>query len=245
MRRRHAAAGLALSALMLSGCASNDAPVTVYKPPIEMGQLAPDLTAPDNSFALLSDAQTEGRFSCPLAIAMLQPGSDVDGGQLQLVAPQPREQSNWTETMRGMRMLRCLMFLTPHSIAPEPQSLPVLCAAARRVGAPLLVVYARNGLGPNEAEVLGVLYDTGSQQAIATVHASAHFPIYDDGVEISPQNEEGDLREIDARYQAQRRFERHVREVVRQLAHRDTPPATTQPSKWDRPFIERWWIHRD
>jgi hypothetical protein len=24
--------------------------------------------------------------------------------------------------------------------------------------------------------------------------------------------------------------------------HRDTPPTTTQPNKWQQPFIERWWI---
>lgn len=230
---------LALTLACLAGCAK--APQVVYEPPVSMDDLAPGLSAPDNNYALLGDMQTSGRFACPLAIAKFASRDHDDGPQIDLVAARPREQAYWTEQLRGIAAVREVIFLSPLTTRPNGSGVPNLCATARRLGAPLLLVYAPNGLGPNSAQVFGVLWDTAAVQPLATLHASSQI-LDDDGQEESPNDERGDHRDQDARYQAQRSFEHHLFACLRELIERDTPAPTTQPHRWEKPLVERWWI---
>ena len=226
--------------LLLSGCHERHA--ASYDRPIRMDDLAPGLSAPENSFVLLADAHTEGRFACPIAIAKFEPATENGSEGLTLVPLQSHEQAYWTEQMRGVAAVQELVFLRPRSTRPEGQSLTALCDAAKRLGAPLLLIYATSGFGPNSARVLGVLYDTETRQPLATLGASSII-LDAEGEEISPASERGDHRNGDARYLAQREFEGHALACLRELIHRDSRPTTTQPHRWSQPFIERWWIH--
>ncbi len=233
-----------LAAVVAGGCGGKQEHVVTYAPPVEMGELAAGLNAPSNSYALVTDQTTEGRFACALAIARL--GAAVDGdNQAALVVPtQPNEQAFWSEQMRGIPAIRELVFLSPRSTRADGPSAPDICNAAQRVGAALLLIYATNTLGPNSAEVLGALYDTKSRTVLATLHASATF-IGAEGQQESPDPLEGDHRDEDARYQAQRKFEGYALACLRDLMQRDHKPTATQPhDAWLKPFNERWWIPR-
>ena len=229
------------AALLLGACHSRHA--VRSERPIRMDDLAPGLSAPEDSFALLTDSHTTGRFACPVAVAKFVPPDADSAAGLSLVSLPPNEQAYWTEQMRGVAAVQELIFLRPRSTKPEGQSLAVLCAASKRLGAPLLLVYAASGCGPNSARVLGVLYDSETCQPLATLGAASRI-LDPEGEEVSPNAERGDHRRNDARYLAQREFEEHALACLRELIQRDAPNTTTQPNRWNQPFIERWWVHQ-
>lgn len=233
------AAPLTVTLLLWTGCARGPREVA-YQPPLEMDDLIAGLPTPDNTFTLLSDAQTTGRFSCSLAIARLAPRDDETDSRLAYRATRPNEEAYWTEQMRGVSAIREVFFISPFSTRLKGQQIEGLCDAAVRLEAPLLLVYAANGLGPNSAEVLGVLYETQTRQTLATLHAAARI-LNEDGEEVSPDGKKGDQRDEDARFQAQRRFEAQALACMRELIELDTPPPSTQPHEW-RPLIEHWLI---
>jgi hypothetical protein len=225
----------------LAGC--HEKKQIAYWPAVRMDDLAAGAPVPNGDFVLLVDQQTEGRFGCMLAIAKLVPGTDQTAGVLALASLHPNEEAYWAEQMRGVAAIQKLVFLRPRSIRPEEQSTATLCDTAVRLGAPLLLVYAPGESGPNSAEVLGVLYDAGSQQIIATLRAASQR-LNAKGEEVAPDRKRGDQRDHDAHYQAQREFESHTLACLRELMHRDSKPTTTQPNRWEQPFFERWWLWR-
>lgn len=232
---------LMLTAGALSGCARKHHEIA-YEPARGMENLAPGLAAPENGFMLLADQQTDGRFACGLAVAKLIPCEDPQSSGLLLVPMHPNEEACWTEQLRGVDAVRDLEFIRPLSTRPEGQSTADLCQAARRVQATLLLVYAPSRPSANSAQVVGVLYDSATEQALATLRASSRI-LDEHAEEVAPDHKRGDQRGNDARYQAQHAFEAHALACLRELIHRDSQPTTTQPHRWQQPFIERWWQH--
>lgn len=231
---------LIVAASGLPSCA--DKPHMVYEPPIMIEDLVPGVTVPENTYALLTDDRSAGRFACALAIAKFAPRENGDGAyHLEFEATRPSEQAYWVQQFRGVSAVQGLTFLSPLSVRPEGPTLENLCATALRLGAPLLLVYAPNGLGPNSAQVLGVLLDARTGRPLGTMHAASQFLNYE-GIEESVEDLPGDRRIVDARYQAQRSFEEHVLACVRNLIHTDGPPPTTQPHEWQKELAERWWV---
>lgn len=231
---------LVAATLIVGGCQRSHDDVT-YEPPISMRDLAGRLPVPNNGYQLLSERQTEGRFACPVAVAKFSSDERNNGNPLHFVEMKPNEEAYWAQEFRGVRHVSYVYFLRPKTTRPEGYRLEALCAAARRLEIPLLLVYAPNGLGPNSAQVFGVLYDTETGDTLATLHASSCI-LNEDGEEKSPNDERGDRRHVDARFQAQREFERYAMDALRQLIFQDQPPATTQPHEWRTPYFERWWV---
>lgn len=241
-----------LIAALLCGCAvkTRHAPV-VFDPPSRVADLAADLGAADTAppadgYRLLAPAESVGRFTCDLAVAEFawQPATGGGDAKLALVTPALDEQAYWSQRFRGVTQIRGLIFLTPTAVRLDGSGIPQLCAAAQRLQAALLIVYVRSGTGPNAADVSGIVYDTARAAALATIHAREAIVVQvkkDDNPD-SPNELKGDYRNIDARYQVQRRFEDHAFACVRDLIHGDNPPPTTQPHDWQQPFVERWWI---
>ena len=178
-------------------------------------------------------------IASPPVVAPLRP--EAWPLELALRPLRAMEEACWTERMRGVRALRDVIFLSPRSTKIEGQTPAALCAAAHRLGANLLVVYAASGLGTNSAQSVGILYDTPTATPLATIYATARI-LDAEGVESSPNPRIGDHRRDDARYQAQRRFEGYVEAALRELVARDQPSPSTQPSRWQTPLNERWWL---
>ena len=228
-----------IASLVCLGC--HGRPPAVYEPPLDLARLAPGLQPPDNSYCLLADVHTAGRFACPLAIAEFRPQGPENDQQLVLQNPLPAEEACWTEQVRGVNAIRDVIFLRPLNVRPEEASTALLCAGAQRLGAPLLLVYVPNRVGPNSAQVLGVMYDTASAQPLATLHASSTI-LNEKGREVATDRQRGDHRRTDAQYQAQRAFEGHALACLREMIHLDSSPPTTQPHRWQQPLAERWWV---
>ncbi len=255
--------GFASGLVLLAACRQKQTFVA-YEPVVEIGDLAADLAVPASGYALTAPEGSVGRFPCSLAIARLAPRDETRGAPAAETEPvppadpaalragtwppdltlrplRPMDEAAWTERLRGLRALRDVIFLSPRSTKLEGQTPAALCAAAHRLGANLLVVYAASGLGANSAQSVGVLYDTPSATPLATIYASARI-LDAEGVESSPNPRPGDHRRDDARYQAQRQFEGYVEAALRELMARDRPPPSTQPSRWQTPPHERWWL---
>jgi len=231
---------LAWATLLLCGCAAR--PPVVPERRIEMRELAADLQPVENDYRLLVREQTLGRFGCGLAIGKLAAGGQA--GTMTLVQPAPAEEARWANAVCGLSPLRDLQFLSPVSLRPREPDAEALCAAADALGASLLLLYAPNRYGPNSAQVLGVLYETDTRRPIAALHASASF-LDEQGVEVAPDKERGDRREVDAQYQASRAFEHHLLRCLDELIRSDSPAPTTEPHRWATPPAQRWWLPRD
>ena len=235
---------LLVSLVLGTGCSPDRPSEVTYEPRIEMQDLVVGLPLPNNEYKLLVDERTEGRFACPVAVAKFvspNPGDGSATSELVFERMRDREQAYWAERMRGMDAIQYMLFISPRSTAPEGQGIEALCKTASDLGAPLLIVYTPNGYGPNSAQVLGAMYNTAECRPLATLHASDRI-LDDEGAEVSPNDERGDHRDIDARYQAQRAFEKHAMACLRELTHHDARGSTTQPHNWHQPYIERWWI---
>nr|HPM25198.1 hypothetical protein [Phycisphaerae bacterium] len=135
--------GIALALLTMlglwAGCHESQPQLTV-EPRLDMSDLAAGLSSVESGFTLLADQQTEGRFSCALAIAKFVASDNGQHGALEFVTLQPNEESYWLEQMRGVLAVQELVFLRPRTTRPEGQSVAALCDAARRLKAPLLLV---------------------------------------------------------------------------------------------------------
>jgi hypothetical protein len=233
--------GFALAAwIALAGCACSEKRPVVYTPPRVVAQFAPGLTMPDNGYHVLADVHTEGRFACPLAVAKFAPPPNA-ALPFVPIPTRPEEEAYWTEQLRGVTAIREVIFMRSLDARPDEATVATLCAAAQRKQAPLLLTYLPDPLGPNSAQILGVVYDTASAQPLATLHAAVRF-VDEHGIEASPNKKKGDHRAIDGRYQAQRAFEVQALACLRDMIHLDVAPPTTQPHHWQQPLTERWWI---
>jgi hypothetical protein len=226
--------------LLAIGCADSE-PVIEYEPPIKLDDLAPGLPRSENDYVLLTDEHTVARFAATLAIAKFVPHDGDNGLQMKLAAPPQAEQALWTETLRGLAKIRDVIFISPLTVKPRDHDMESLCETARAMRARLLLVYARNGLGPNSAQVMGVIYDAATCEPLGTMHASACF-VNNDGVEVSIVEADGDHRDVDARFQSQQTFERLALQCLRDLMDLDELSPTKQPHDWGTPFEERWWL---
>ena len=220
---------LALLAALLSGC--QHTPAATYEPRLTMASLAPGLDAPDNTYLLQVDDQTQGRFPCSLAVARLALPEIEPNGDLVTAEMSPGDEAYWTEAFRGVSAIRDLRFLDRRSLKDDGGGISGLLAAARRIEAPLLLVHAPNRYGPNSAQVLGVLYDVETKGPIAALHTSAHR-LNEDGLETAPEEEKGDRRLYDACYQAGRAFEHQAVDCLRDQFRRDELPHEPQPHHW-------------
>jgi hypothetical protein len=221
---------------VVAGCAKEPVPVA-YAPRVTVADFAGELPMPQDGYQMLVQEPTTGRFTCGLAVARLRADSEDGAPVISVGALSPAEQAYWVETFRGVAALTDTSFLAPVTLKAEPEPLTALCRAAGTLGAKLLLVYVPGQIGPNSAEVLGVLYDVPTQRPLATLHRTMTIR-NEEGVELpavelvrdtKPRQE---LREHDAYYQTGRAFEQLTLQCVRELLQVDTPPSSTQPHRW-------------
>lgn len=232
---------------MLVGCAQKETAPIAYDPPACFNDLGADLAAaetslPADGYRVLTGEATTGRFACDVAIAKFSRQAGGEGATTGLITPTPAEQAYWAQRFRGVQQVRALTFLTPKTVRLDGDSVESLCAAAADLGAPLLLVYTRSVTGPNAANAVGVVYRTSDAAVLATLRSQGEGPatLGEDGKLLDETP--GDHRDVDARFQMQRRFEDHAFACIRDLVHADRPAPTTQPHDWQQPFIERWWM---
>jgi hypothetical protein len=102
-------------------------------------------------------------------------------------------------------------------------------AAFKALDARLGLIYALNELSRDEVEMFGILYDTQSSQALASLHAIEHSKVPPEG---GPDEEAVDLWETDARALVRAEFKQLVHRCMRELILSDEPDVVEPPQGW-------------
>lgn len=220
---------------LLGGCATT--PPRAYDAPVNLADFARELKVPDEGYLLFA-SETEGRFPCTLAVSKLTTRQDPFGCGVMIheCGLEPAEQARWTTTFRGSSQIRDLVFLTPITLQPGEADRSARCVTADRLGAPLLLEYVANQLGPNSAELTGIIYDTATCDVLATLNV---YRVQTDaaGIEqppgvIAEEREVTDARPFDAFHQAREAFHQAARAAVVELIALDSRPERKQGHRW-------------
>jgi hypothetical protein len=220
---------------LLGGCAT--APPRAYDAPVNLADFARELKVPDEGYLLFARA-TEGRFPCTLAVSKLTTRQDPFGCGVMIYecGLEPAEQARWTTTFRGSNQVRDLVFLTPITLQPAEADRSARCVTADRLGAPLLLEYVANQLGPNSAELTGIIYDTATCEVLATLNV---YRVQTDakGIEqppgvIAEERAVADARPFDAFHQAREVFHQAARAAVQELVALDNRPERKEQHRW-------------
>jgi hypothetical protein len=222
--------------LALTGCATTEKPVA-YDPPLVVEDFAANYDFPEEGFRLLADAST-GRFATALAISRYSTRQDPFGCDVMVheCGLSPREQAYWVSTFRGAQKVRSLVFLSPTTLQVAAPGKSARCITADALGAKLLLEYVPTRLGPNSAEIMGVIYDAKTAEPVATLRASRVI-VGTAGYEVPPgeladEQDADDVRPYDAYYQASRAFEQSAYDAVAQLIQLDEPLPQKERHRW-------------
>jgi hypothetical protein len=234
---RLAAILVVAGAFALVGCHHN-APRT-YEPWLRMDALAANLETPNNTYKLLAQPESRGRFPCSLAVARMSWPTASASDRLELSEMTHAEQGLWVDAFRGFAAVRDVRFVLPRSLRQFGNGIDGLLHAAHVADAELLLVHVNNRFGPNRAQVLGVIYDVAARAPLATLHASAKF-LDDDGLEEAQEGRYGDRRTTDAAYQAASAFREQAADCLRQQIKGDMTPSLKEPHRWI-PLYPYYW----
>lgn len=212
--------------------------------PVQMEQMAPGVEPPDNAYVRMDESRTEGRFSCGMSVVRVHdaPQPDSDAWQLMIAEIQQKDTAHWTKATRNLPAISFVTFFDWSSVPTRAVTIRELLSAAQGVNTRLLLVYAQNELGPNEAEVLGALYDTETGQLLGAGRTMAKF-IEADGTQEWPSEMKGDQRWRDARYVSARRFESMVHDAIYALSLSDSPATQLRANPWGPMRTPDWpWL---
>lgn len=238
-----------LTAMMLfvllgSGCKQ---PVMVSEltiEPVQIEDVSPGVEPPDNAFVRVEQARTEGRFACAMSVVRVRHAPTSAEGDWGLVIEEipQKDTGHWTEATRDLPSISFVTFFDWSSVPTRAVTIRTLLSAAHRVNTRLLLVYAQNHLGPNEAEVVGALYDAESGNLLGAGRTMAAY-VEGDGMQAWPSELEDDQRHRDARYQSARRFETLIHDALHELALSDSPATQLRPNPWGPMRTPDWpWL---
>lgn len=214
--------------------------------PVQMEHVAPGVDPPDNAYVRVDESRTEGRFTCAMSVVRVKhaPVGDLGSEDWALVIDEipQKDTGHWTEATRDLPSLSFVTFFNWSSVPTRQVTIRGLLAAAHRVNTRLLLVYAQNEIGPNEAEVLGALYDTENGQLLGAGRTTAAV-VEADGLQAWPSELEDDQRGRDARYLTARRFEVMLHDAIHTLSLSDTPATQLRPNPWGPMRTPEWpWL---
>ncbi|MBN1344398.1 MAG: hypothetical protein JXQ73_17045 [Phycisphaerae bacterium] len=211
---------------------------------IEMGQLASNAPKPDaNAYAILQKTKSVGRFPCSLSVMRVKSGlpDDWTGEEppadlsLQIDLLTEPKAVPWSELFDNVPAVTNVKVLNRPSVPFEQVTLTELVSAGRKQHTDLILIYGQNDLGAKRVKLLGAIYDTETNELLATIDAQVD-PV--SGLPTPPDRVKGDKRHEDPEWLTTRKFQDLVLHCVFDLAQRDTPSTTTRPNPWDRPGVQ-------
>jgi hypothetical protein len=224
--------------MLYAGCAEKDVEPIVLEPETKLSDIAGGtLTTKKNQYHLVNRNRSEGRFPGAVAVARLKL---ADGAPIE--APRPvelkplkdEEAAYWNHLFDNLRWVRQYFELSPMSVQTPVVSAKALLGAAKRLDASLCLLYGQSDFEDLRSHVVGVLYETGTGQLLATIQAES-VGAEDWLEERPPDRPEMDNRHQDNHYLAARKFQRLVHACVRELVSLDKPTREEKPSGWKEP----------
>ena len=232
------------------GCASRRAPeVWSQHPQVHWEDLATYPVQPaHDGFVILTQERSRGRF--PAAIGVSRVGIEVnatDSAQPReaYLLPRPRNEFlAWNTAFDDQMAVSEVFPIWQRDLGGADAEPAQINAAFRALGARVGLVYAQNHISEDEAEMLGVLYDTNTGAPLASIHAQARSL---EGRDEEQVGDDPSLWDTDARARVRAQFVEHTYECLRALVARDDPQVEDIPEGWTPAEPQRLivWPPRD
>jgi hypothetical protein len=229
--------GCTISALValtfLGGCnAEKRKEVWIAPPRVDWEHVSTiPVCAVDEGYRILKRDPTSDIF--PASIGVTRIAIEVTDERAQTTKPllltDPRNEFlQWNRAFDDLMAISEVFPIVNRDLGGYEADPAQIIAATRALHAKLGMVYAVNELSPTQAEMFGVIYDTKTARAIATIHAREES---EPPPEVDP-DEDPDLWKTDARALVRQEFERRVQACMREMIERDVRTTTKVPEGW-------------
>lgn len=226
---------IALATAATAGCAASNRK-EVVSDDLDLVTIAPqDLGVNDEMLSIsggrsLDSSGSKGRFPAGLAVARVvskvaEPGA---AHTLKISDSPPDHAAYWNGLLDSLPPVREVAMLHDVGIDPRGTTWQAILSESVRIDCLLCLVYGRCDRGAGDADLIGVLWDAQHSKALAAFR----IPL---AMDKNRREEEDEPREgvsSPAENEAEASLRALVRGAVWDLAKRDTPTATTQPSPW-------------
>ncbi len=244
--------GLAL-VLVLAGCQKKTDPVVTLRPTVAWEHLSPQpIRAAADGFVNLAPDGTDGVFPASIAVARVTaaavPAANAPadqasgGGALAMDMAPANDFLPWTALFDSLQYIPDAFPMHGHDLSGEEPTAARLVQAAKQLRAGLCLVYSEGDVSAFESLVRGVVYDTRTGRALATIETQIAVP-NPESVPHPPEQVDDDVRHCDPRFLADRRFEQLVFDCIRDLKSRDRPAPPQPQEGWlpEGPVKPRNW----
>lgn len=223
IRLRWIAAGAGL-VLLASGCGEKRVKVWTPQPLIHWDHLsAQPVGTVHNGYRIMAPRPTHGLFPASLVVTRVGVELSDDPGEAThvfLLTDPRNELLQWNRALDDQMAISEVFPVVERDLGGWRADPEQILATFRALDAQLGLIYGVNELSDTESEMIGILYEIKSQQALASLHAQA--------VTVVPLEEEksdkpADLWETDCRALVRKQFERFVHACIRELILHDEP----------------------
>lgn len=188
-----------------------------------------------NTFRIIKTEQTRGLF--PASMAVTRIGIDAEqmsdpGVRVRLVTNPRNEFLQWNTALDDQMAISEVFPIRDEDLGGRRITMDLLFDAAVALDAQLGLVYAVNELRQDRTEILGVIYDLESTQALAVIHSQA-TSLDTDGTK---GKDAPSLWKTDSSALARAQFDRLLHACIRELIIQDQPPPVVVPAGWPSSF---------
>jgi hypothetical protein len=197
--------------------------------PEDLGATAEELSSTGRK--TLDLTPSKGRFPAGVAIARIVSAvSDPNDPRKIRITETPTDQAAyWNGLLDSLPPVREVALIRGQGLDPRGAAWDDVLKQSEKIDCRLCLIYGRSNQESGDADLVGVLWDAQETKALVAFRTPL---VMDDGLpeaeEQTPLEGVFSPPELDA--------EQHLRELVRDavwdLARRDAPSATTQPSPW-------------
>ncbi len=231
---KSALAVVSLGLLLGTGCAQKRVEVWRPEPFVQWNHLTTTpIAATPNGYRILPRIPTSGLFPASLGVtrvAIERTDDPVHPLRPYLTTNPRNEFLQWNAALDNQVAIGEVFPIVEHDLGGGDAVPEQILAAFHALRARLGLTYAVNELSETETEMFGVIYDTNSQCAIASLHAQAVSTVPS---RVIDENKESiDLWETDSRALVRAKFENLLRQCVRELILRDNPATVVAPTGW-------------
>lgn len=221
------------------GCASSAASkqAALWAPPprVTWQEIGAGSTATvQDGFQIVTSGPTRGIFPSAVGVTRIavrdeaEPTQYESAGRTVLKRDPRNEFLRWNSTFDHLMAVSEVFPIDQRDLGGAPAEPAAVLAAVRAFDARLGLIYAFNELSECEAEMFGVLYDANLAQPLGLIHARAASALTPE----ERQKYRVNLWETDARALVRDKFEKNLRQCVRQLVAADEPAEVVAPEGW-------------
>lgn len=227
---------IALSPALVGGCATPACTESVSVG-LDTVSLAPeDLGLTGDQFGTnggkhVDSSPSKGRFPAGLAVAkVVSKAAGAPSKNLRISETPPDQIAYWNGLLDSLPPVREVAILKSQGLDPRGATWDEILREAVRIDCNLCVVYGRWERDAGEADLIGILCDARRSTTLCVFRV----PLVLDAARYEEEEDRGRHEGVltPAEYDAEAELRGLVRDAVWDLAKRDEPTATTQPSPW-------------